>query len=143
MTKIEIFPFCTGYPFTTQWAKTLLKIALSLKIYIFSAKIQDCRQNFRILNFSLLHRIIFYYPLGQNLFKIALCRTVSDILANYSKVVQKIANKVPKWLLLSYLHSYQSQMQYQASYRHNNLVFAILVNYRESISLKCTETNRY
>ena len=28
-------------------------------------------------------------------------------------------NKVPKWLLLAHLQSYQSQMQYQASYRHN------------------------
>ena len=32
----------------------------------------------------------------------ALSLTVSEILANYSKVVLKIHNEVPKWLLLMY-----------------------------------------
>ena len=65
----------------------------------------------------------------ENFDEIALSLTVSEILANYSKVVLKIHNEVPKWLLLMYWKSYQSQMQYQASYGHNNLVFKIVVKY--------------
>ena len=65
----------------------------------------------------------------ENFDEIALSHTVSEILANYSKVVLKIHNEVPKWLLLMYSQSYQSQMQYQASYGHNNLVFKIVVKY--------------
>ena len=65
----------------------------------------------------------------ENFDEIALSLTVSEILANYSKVVLKIHNEVPKWLLLMYWQSYQSQMQYQASYGHNNLVFKIVVKY--------------
>ena len=65
----------------------------------------------------------------KNFDEIALSLTVSEILANYSKVVLKIHNEVPKWLLLIYWQSYHSQMQYQASYGHNNLVFKIVVKY--------------
>ena len=65
----------------------------------------------------------------KNFAEIALSRTVKEIGANYSKVVLKIHNEVPKWLLLMYWQSYQSQMQYQASYGHNNLVFKIVVKY--------------
>ena len=65
----------------------------------------------------------------ENFAEIALSRTVKEIEANYSKVVLKIHNEVPKWLLLMYWQSYQSQMQYQASYGHNNLVFKIVVKY--------------
>ena len=65
----------------------------------------------------------------ENFDEIALSRTVKEIEANYSKVVLKIHNEVPKWLLLMYWQSYQSQMQYQASYGHNNLVFKIVVKY--------------
>ena len=35
----------------------------------------------------------------KNFVEIALSLTVSEILANYSKVVLKIHNEVPKWLL--------------------------------------------
>ena len=38
----------------------------------------------------------------ENFDEIALSRTVKEILANYSKVVLKIHNEVPKWLLLMY-----------------------------------------
>ena len=65
----------------------------------------------------------------KNSVEIALSLTVSEILANYSKVVLKIHNEVPKWLLLMYWQSYQSHMQYQVSYGHNNLVFKIVVKY--------------
>ena len=65
----------------------------------------------------------------ENFAEIVLSRTVKEIEANYSKVVLKIHNEVPKWLLLMYWQSYQSQMQYQASYGHNNLVFKIVVKY--------------
>ena len=42
---------------------------------------------------------------------------------------------------ITHLQSYQSQMQYQVSYRHNNLIFPILLKYLESFSLKCKEIN--
>ena len=38
----------------------------------------------------------------ENFDEIALSRMVKEILANYSKVVLKIHNEVPKWLLLMY-----------------------------------------
>ena len=38
----------------------------------------------------------------ENFAEIALSRTVKEIEANYSKVVLKIHNEVPKWLLLMY-----------------------------------------
>ena len=38
----------------------------------------------------------------ENFDEIALSGTVKEILANYSKVVLKIHNEVPKWLLLMY-----------------------------------------
>ena len=80
--------------------------------------------------FGKLHRLHSLDTLWvKNSVEIALSLTVSEILANYSKVVLKIHNEVPKWLLLMYWQSYQSQMQYQASYGHNNLVFKIVVKY--------------
>ena len=80
--------------------------------------------------FGKLHRLHSLDTLWvKNSVEIALSLTVSEILANYSKVVLKIHNEVPKWLLLMYWQSYQFQMQYQASYAHNNLVFKIVVKY--------------
>ena len=38
----------------------------------------------------------------ENFDEITLSRTVKEIEANYSKVVLKIHNEVPKWLLLMY-----------------------------------------
>ena len=38
----------------------------------------------------------------ENFDEIALSRTVKEIEANYSKVVLKIHNEVPKWLLFMY-----------------------------------------
>ena len=80
--------------------------------------------------FRKLHRLHSLDTLWvKNSVEIALSLTVSEMLANYSKVVLKIHNEVPKWLLLMYWQSYQSQMQYQVSYGHNNLVFKIVVKY--------------
>ena len=42
------------------------------------------------------------YKRVENFAEIALSRTVKEIEANYSKVVLKIHNEVPKWLLLMY-----------------------------------------
>ena len=53
--------------------------------------------------FGKLHRLHSLDTLWvKNSVKIALSPTVSEILANYSKVVLKIHNEVPKWLLLMY-----------------------------------------
>ena len=80
--------------------------------------------------FGKLHRLHSSDTLWvKNSVEIALSLTISEILANYSKVVLKIHNEVPKWLLLMYWQSYLSQMQYQVSYGQNNLVFKIVVKY--------------
>ena len=53
--------------------------------------------------FGKLHRLHSLDTLRvKNSVEIALSLTVSEILANYSKVVLKIHNEVPKWLLLMY-----------------------------------------
>ena len=53
--------------------------------------------------FEKLHRLHSLDTLWvKNSVEIALSLTVSEILANYSKVVLKIHNEVPKWLLLMY-----------------------------------------
>ena len=53
--------------------------------------------------FGKLHRLHSLDTLWvKNSVEIALSLTVSEILANYSKVVLKIHNEVPKWLLLMY-----------------------------------------
>ena len=55
--------------------------------------------------FGKLHRLDSLDTLWvKNSVEIALrlSLTVSEILANYSKVVLKIHNEVPKWLLLMY-----------------------------------------
>ena len=53
--------------------------------------------------FGKLHRLHSLDTLWvKNSVEIALSVTVSEILANYSKVVLKIHNEVPKWLLLMY-----------------------------------------
>ena len=53
--------------------------------------------------FGKLHRLHSLDTLWvKNSVEIALSLTVSEILANYSKVVLKIHNEVPKWLLVMY-----------------------------------------
>ena len=53
--------------------------------------------------FGKLHRLHSLDTLWvKNSVEIALSLTVSEILVNYSKVVLKIHNEVPKWLLLMY-----------------------------------------
>ena len=53
--------------------------------------------------FGKLQRLHSLDPLWvENFAEIALSRTVKEIEANYSKVVLKIHNEVPKWLLLMY-----------------------------------------
>ena len=117
-----------GHPWTTLWAKnSLLKVA---KIEIF----------------SLLYRIPLYYPVSQ---KFAQNRSVfygfGDIFnfLFFAKIQDGHQNfRILNFFVFTqdnqaiiHLQSYQSQMQYQASYRHNNLVFQILVKYLESFSL--------
>ena len=113
-------------------SRTVKEIEANLCFAIFgkNSKIQNGRHFWGGENFGKLHRLHSLDTLWvKNSVEIALSLTVSEILANYSKVVLKIHNEVPKWLLLMYWQSYQSQMQYQASYGHNNLVFKIVVKY--------------
>ena len=150
MAKIETFQFCIEYFPTTLRVKNSVQIALSLTVseilrfFRFSQKINMAAKSGE--NWNFLKFCIEYFSTTlwvKNSVEIALSLTVSEILANYSKVVLKIHNEVPKWLLLMYWQSYQSQMQYQASYGHNNLVFKIVVKYLYLFWLKCTETNGY
>ena len=113
-------------------SRTVKEIEANLCFAIFgkNSKIQNGRHFWGGENFWKLQRVQSSDTLRvENFAEIALSRTVKEIEANYSKVVLKIHNEVPKWLLLMYWQSYQSQMQYQASYGHNNLVFKIVVKY--------------
>ena len=85
MATTEIFPLCIGHSCTTLWVK---KFALNRSIlygfgdihmFSFSTKFQDGHQKWRKLKFSPLHRILWYYPVGQNSLKIALSLTVFEI----------------------------------------------------------------
>ena len=147
MAKIENFQFCTEYFSTTLWVKNCVKIALSLTVsetlrfFHFSQKIKMAAKSGENWNFFKFCIEYFSTTLWvKNSVEIALSLTVSEILANYSKVVLKIHNEVPKWLLLMYWQSYQSQMQYQASYGHNNLVFKIVVKYHNDFGLNARKS---
>ena len=117
----------------TLWLKNSVQIALSLTVseilrfFRFSQKFKMAAKSGENWKFCTEYSSTTLWV--KNSVEIALSLTVSEILANYSKVVLKIHNEVPKWLLLMYWQSYQSQMQYQASYGHNNLVFKIVVKY--------------
>ena len=68
--KLKFFPFCIGYPYTTLSAQNSLKICLAVceifSIFYLPLKSKMATKSSKNLNFSFLHRIIFYYPLGQN-----------------------------------------------------------------------------
>ena len=98
----------------TLWVKNSVEIALSrtvkeieanlcFAIFGKNSKIQNGRHFWGGENFWKLHRLHSLDTLWvKNSVEIALSLTVSEILANYSKVVLKIHNEVPKWLLLMY-----------------------------------------
>ena len=71
MAKIEIFSLCIGYSFATLWVKYSLKIALSLTIseiftiFHFPLKSKMAAKSDKNWNFSPLHRILLYYPVGK------------------------------------------------------------------------------
>ena len=98
----------------TLWVENFAEIALShtvkeieanlcFAIFGKNSKIQNGRHFWGGEIFSKLARVEFSDTLSvENFDEIALSLTVSEILANYSKVVLKIHNEVPKWLLLMY-----------------------------------------
>ena len=98
----------------TLWVENFDEIALSrtvkeieenlcFAIFGKNSKIQNGRHFWGGENFGKLHRLHSLDTLWvKNSVEIALSLTVSEILANYSKVVLKIHNEVPKWLLLMY-----------------------------------------
>ena len=71
VVKIEIFPLYVGYSCTTLWVKNSLEIALSLMVFMiftlfhFPLKSKMAAKSGENWNFSLLHRILLYYPVGQ------------------------------------------------------------------------------
>ena len=126
MAKIEIFQLHIDYSTTTMRVKISVKMALSLTVSEILTFFLFFRKNSRwppkvakIENFQFC---IEYFPTTlrvknsfqfcieyfcttlwvKNSVEIALSLTVSKILANFSKVVLKIHNEVPKWLLLMY-----------------------------------------
>ena len=68
---MEIFPLCTGYSYTTLWAKNSLEIALSLtiseifRISHFPLKSKMAAKSRENQIFSPRHRILLYYFAGQ------------------------------------------------------------------------------
>ena len=99
----------------TLWVENFDEIALSRTVKEIEAnlcfailgknsKIQNGRHFWEGENFfgklQRLHSLDTLWV--ENFDEIALSLTVSEILANYSKVVLKIHNEVPKWLLLMY-----------------------------------------
>ena len=105
---------CRLHSLNTLWVENFDEIALShtvkeieanlcFAIFGKNSKIQNGRhflggENF--LKIAILHSLDTLWV--ENFNEIALSLTVSEILANYSKVVLKIHNEVPKWLLLMY-----------------------------------------
>ena len=73
LPKMEIFALSIGYSSTTLWVKNLLEIALSrtvfeiFTLFHFPQKSKMATKNGENLNFSPLHKIPFYYPVGQKL----------------------------------------------------------------------------
>ena len=71
VAKIEIFPLCIGYSCTTLRVKNLLEIALSCMVFEiftlfhFPQKSKMAAKSGENWNFSPLHRILLYYPVGQ------------------------------------------------------------------------------
>ena len=71
VSKIENFQFCTEYSSTTLWVKNCVEIALSLTVseilrfFRFSQKIKMAAKSGENWNFSILYRILWYYPMGQ------------------------------------------------------------------------------
>ena len=71
MAKIEIFQFCIEYFPTTLRVKNSVQIALSLTVseilrfFRFSQKFKMAAKSGENWNFSILYRILCYYPMGQ------------------------------------------------------------------------------
>ena len=71
MAKIEIFQFCREYSATTLRLKNSVEIALSLTIseilifFVFSQKFKMAAKSGEKWNFSILYRILCYYPMGK------------------------------------------------------------------------------
>ena len=71
MAKIEIFQFCIEYFPTTLWVKNSVQIAISLTVseilrfFHFSQKFKMAAKSGENWNFSILNRILCYYPMGQ------------------------------------------------------------------------------
>ena len=71
VAKIENFPLGIKYSCTTLWVKNSLKIALSLMVFEiftlfhFLLKSKMAAESGENRNFSPLHRILVYYPVGH------------------------------------------------------------------------------
>ena len=71
MAKIEFFQFHIEYSATTLWVKNSVEIALSLTVskiltfFVFPQKFKMAAKSGENWNFSILYRILSYYPTGQ------------------------------------------------------------------------------
>ena len=113
LQKLKLFHFQWDTLVLLYRPKILLKLLYLLQFYV---KMQDDRNKLQKLKLFHFQSGTLVIPVSQ---KITQNHSISYSLrhiANYTKVVLKIANKVPKWLLIAYLPSYKSQMQNQASY---------------------------
>ena len=72
VAKIEFFQFHIEYSATTLWVKNSVEIALSLTVseiltfFVFLQKFKMAAKSGENWNFSILYRILSYYPMGQN-----------------------------------------------------------------------------
>ena len=101
------FSLLTGYSCTTLWVKTLLKITLSLMVFMiftlfhFPLKSKMAAKSGENWNFSLRRRILLNYPVGQ---KFAQNRSISYRLRDIFNVLfsAEIQDGRQKWRKLKF-----------------------------------------
>ena len=113
VAKIEIFQFCIEYIPTTLRVKNSVQIALSLTVseilrfFRFSQKFKMAAKSGKNWNFSILYRILSYYPMGQ---KFCPNRSISydfwDI--QIFSFFAKIQDGRQKWRKLKFLNFVQN-----------------------------------
>ena len=107
--NLKFFKFCTEYFSTTLWVKNCVEIALSLTVceilrfFRFSQKFKMAAKSGENWKFSILYRILCYYPMGQ---KFCQNRSISygfwDI--NIFSFLAKIQDGRQKWRKLKFFN---------------------------------------
>ena len=109
--EIEIFQFHIEYSLHTLWVKNSVEIALSFTVseilifFVFPQKFKMAAKSGENFEFSILYRILFYYPVSQKL-----CRNRSisyglwDIkIFLFCAKIQDGRQKWRKWKLFNFV----------------------------------------